>query len=150
MIDVLATLCLLDAPEVCATRAVPVGAADCAAAQVAAEARIESWRDLYRVEDVRCGALDAPPMEFAEADPGLVVHRGQVALADAENGGDIGNVAFVVGEQAVAVIDAGGSPRPTVSIALRGEPALTIATTKASRHQAVTSSTAAQVRARAP
>ncbi len=109
MIDILATLCLLDAPEVCATRAVPVGAADCPAAQAAAAPRLEAWRELYRVGDVRCGAMEAPPMEFTEVSPGLFVHRGDVALADAGNGGDIGNVAFVVGEEAVAVIDAGGS-----------------------------------------
>jgi quinoprotein relay system zinc metallohydrolase 2 len=109
MIDVLATLCLLDAPEVCAERAIPVGAPDCAAAETAASARLEAWRERYRVEGVRCGAMEAPPLEFTEVGPGLFVHVGAVALADAGNGGDIGNLAFVVGEEAVAVIDAGGS-----------------------------------------
>lgn len=109
MIDVLATLCLLDAPEVCATRAVPVGAADCDAALVAASSRIEAWRGIHAVENVRCGAMEQAPMEFTEVGPGLFVHVGHVALANAENGGDIGNVAFIVGDEAVAVIDAGGS-----------------------------------------
>ena len=109
MIDVLVTLCLLDAPAICVPRAVPVDAADCAAAQAAAAARIEAWRELHRVEDVRCGVAEAPPMEFSEVAPGLFVHPGRVALADGGNGGDIGNIAFVVGEEAVAVIDAGGS-----------------------------------------
>lgn len=109
MIDVLATLCLLDAASTCAERAVPVGAASCEEALAAAAPRLEEWRSAYRVEDVRCGALAAPPLPFEEVAPGLFAHRGAVALADGENGGDIGNVAFVVGQEAVAVIDAGGS-----------------------------------------
>jgi quinoprotein relay system zinc metallohydrolase 2 len=109
MIEILATLCLAGPPEVCAPRAVPVGAESCAAAEAAAAARLARWREGHRVEGVRCGALEAPPLEFAEVRPGLFVHEGAVALADAGNGGDIGNVAFVVGEDAVAVIDGGGS-----------------------------------------
>jgi quinoprotein relay system zinc metallohydrolase 2 len=109
MIDVLLTLCLLDAPGSCARRAVPVGAPTCAEAMAAAAPRLAAWRREHRVEDLRCGALDAPPLAFEEVRPGLLVHRASVALADASNGGDIGNVAIVVGEEAVAVIDAGGS-----------------------------------------
>lgn len=109
MIDVLATLCLLDAPGLCAARAVPVGAATCAEAMAAAAPRLDAWRRAHRVEDLRCGTLAAAPLALEEARPGLLVNRGEVALADAANGGDIGNVAVVVGEEAVAVIDAGGS-----------------------------------------
>ncbi|EYD74111.1 beta-lactamase domain protein [Rubellimicrobium mesophilum DSM 19309] len=109
MIDVLALLCLLDAPGVCAARVVPVGAATCAEAEAAAAVRLDAWRRDYDVTEVRCGALGAPPLRFEEVAPGLFVHRGQVALADGANGGDIGNVAFIVGEEAVAVIDSGGS-----------------------------------------
>lgn len=109
MIDVFATLCLLGAPETCAARAVPVGAATCAEAEAAAAARLEAWRAEYEVGDLRCGAPEGLPLPFEEVEPGLWVHRGEVALADPANGGDIGNIAFVVGEEAVAVIDAGGS-----------------------------------------
>ena len=109
MIDVLATLCLLEAPGTCAPRVVPVGAETCAEAEAAAAARLEAWRIGYVVGDVRCGTSDEPPLDFDEVSPGLFVHRGQVGLADEGNGGDIGNIAFVVGAEAVAVIDAGGS-----------------------------------------
>lgn len=46
---------------------------------------------------------------FHEVAPGLFVHRGQHAIANAENRGDIANVAVVVGTTGVAVIDTGGS-----------------------------------------
>jgi quinoprotein relay system zinc metallohydrolase 2 len=109
MIDVLATLCLLDAADVCATRTVPVGAETCEAALAAAAPRLDSWRRDHLVREVRCGALEAPPLSFEEVRPGLFVHLGEVALAGPGNGGDIGNLAFIVGEEAVAVVDAGGS-----------------------------------------
>ncbi|TNC44863.1 quinoprotein relay system zinc metallohydrolase 2 [Rubellimicrobium rubrum] len=109
MIDVLATLCLLAAPSECVLRTVPVGAETCEAAMIAAAGRLEDWRSHYQVGDVHCGALAEPPLAFEEVRPGLFVHRAAVALASPENGGDIGNVAFVLGRDAVAVIDAGGS-----------------------------------------
>jgi len=44
-----------------------------------------------------------------EVAPGVLVHRGAVAEADAANGADIANIAAVIGERAVAVIDSGGA-----------------------------------------
>ncbi|MFN0219308.1 MAG: quinoprotein relay system zinc metallohydrolase 2 [Hyphomicrobium sp.] len=46
---------------------------------------------------------------IAEVASGLFVHRGHHALADTENGGDIANMSFIVGTDAVAVVDTGGS-----------------------------------------
>lgn len=51
----------------------------------------------------------AAGFDLAEIAPGVFVHKGRVALANAENGGDIANASFVVGRDAVAVIDTGGS-----------------------------------------
>jgi quinoprotein relay system zinc metallohydrolase 2 len=52
----------------------------------------------------------AAPLPVSEVAPGLFVHVGPHEDFTPENRGGIANLAFVVGETAVAVIDAGGSP----------------------------------------
>jgi quinoprotein relay system zinc metallohydrolase 2 len=44
-----------------------------------------------------------------QVTPGDYVHFGQVAMTTAENAGDIANIGIIVGRDAVAVIDTGGS-----------------------------------------
>ncbi|MBI1209423.1 MAG: quinoprotein relay system zinc metallohydrolase 2 [Azospirillum sp.] len=52
----------------------------------------------------------AVPFAISEIAPGVFVHHGQYALPNPENRGDIANCGFVVGGEAVAVIDSGGGP----------------------------------------
>lgn len=54
-------------------------------------------------------AAAPPPLQIQEIAPGDYVHFGQVAMTTPENAGDIANLGIVVGRDAVAVIDTGGS-----------------------------------------
>lgn len=60
---------------------------------------------------ILCGAASAEdaPLPVQEVAPGLFVFQAPYQLAAPINGGAIGNVGFVVGAEAVAVIDTGGS-----------------------------------------
>jgi quinoprotein relay system zinc metallohydrolase 2 len=54
---------------------------------------------------------DGPaPLPVEEVAPGVYVHHGLHEEATVANAGGIANVAFVIGDAAVAVIDSGGSP----------------------------------------
>lgn len=51
----------------------------------------------------------AEPLPVAEVAPGIYVHAGEQAEASTENDGAIANIGFIVGEDAVMVVDTGGS-----------------------------------------
>ena len=53
----------------------------------------------------------ADPLSVRQLSPGVYLHEGAHEEATAANLGGIANIGFVVGEQAVAVIDSGGSFR---------------------------------------
>jgi len=56
-------------------------------------------------------AETADPLPVTEVVPGLFVHIGAVAVMTRQNEGAVANLGFVIGNNAVAVIDSGGSVR---------------------------------------
>lgn len=110
MFELLLSACLAAQPGTCRTERVPAGPTPVACAPVAAVA-VAALPEGWQAQDWPCvPAGETPAVAFTEIAPGVLVHKAVHAETDAANGGDIANVGVVIGRDAVAVIDSGGSP----------------------------------------
>src|SRR5262249_11506100 len=66
---------------------------------------------LLAAAPVARSAKAAGPLPLTEGAPGLYAHIGALSVMTQQNEGAIANLGFVVGSNAVAVIDSGGSVR---------------------------------------
>jgi quinoprotein relay system zinc metallohydrolase 2 len=111
MWEALVTLCLLTDPAQCRVERAPGGASY-------AECRVEADRraraapdDGWRAQEWPCvPAGETPAFAVTEIADGVWVHKGLHEEPTAANGGDVANLGFVIGTEAVAVIDAGSTP----------------------------------------
>lgn len=107
MFEAVITLCLMSDPAICRDQLIPGARAETVeACEAALPAPIVP--EGFAAGEPRC----QPPghvAEVKEADFGVFVHRGIISDAEPENYGDVSNTGFVIGREAVAVIDSGGS-----------------------------------------
>jgi quinoprotein relay system zinc metallohydrolase 2 len=109
MFEILLSACLADAPATCRTERVAAGRTPLACAPVASTA-IAALPPGWTAQAWPCvPAGETPPAALTEIAPGVLVHKARHAETAPDNGGDIANVGVVIGRDAVAVIDAGGS-----------------------------------------
>ncbi len=132
MFELLVTLCL---STVCAERvlpaAMPTSKAECEASMPARSAAWTETHKGYRIKGQRCVAIKTLKDRAArteETAPGHFVHQGLVEPVGPKNAGDIANTGFIVGEEAVAVIDAGSSRKvaEALYLAIRSQTQLPI------------------------
>lgn len=113
MFELFLTICLQDQPEICADRLIPTAAKMREMCQASAPDWLASWREKFSttvVQDWHCGdGAVADALDVKEIVEGVFVHQGRVETPAPGNAGDLSNIGFIVGEESVAVIDAGGS-----------------------------------------
>ncbi|MEM7497038.1 MAG: quinoprotein relay system zinc metallohydrolase 2 [Pseudomonadota bacterium] len=113
MFEVLLTLCLAAQPDQCRTERLAGGPnrAECLlrakGERLSAEARSGGKEVAVDWPCVEAGTT--PAFTMTEIARNIFVHKGAQAEAAPENGGDIANLAAVIGNRSVAVIDTGGT-----------------------------------------
>ncbi len=111
MYSVLATICLISAPEVCREVMLPVPQISADICTDDAEGFANDWafdREDFDVKSSICQEMETE-FEYSEVAPGVYVHEGQIGLPNAVNRVDLSNMGFVIGSESVAVFDSGGS-----------------------------------------
>ena len=108
MFEVIVTACLATG-TICAERVLPVAAPTQAVCQAQAPTHAQDWARRHDLMPGQATCGQGTPLKVTQIAPGVFVHRGQHDVPTPANAGDLANLGFVIGETAVAVIDAGGS-----------------------------------------
>ncbi|MFO7757089.1 MAG: quinoprotein relay system zinc metallohydrolase 2 [Roseovarius sp.] len=113
MFEAILTLCLAASPDICRDRLLPGYAHPARAACRAALRETPPETGALPGQLIASAPVCRPAAEaldMVEVAPGVFAHEGQIAEADADNRGDVGNLGFVIGETGLAVIDTGSAP----------------------------------------
>jgi quinoprotein relay system zinc metallohydrolase 2 len=111
MWEVLLSACLLSDPAACRAERLPGGDSYESCRAEADRLRTAAFGAEWQAQDWPCApAGETPDFTVTEVADGVWVHKGRHAVPDHDNGGDIANLGFVIGDSAVAVIDAGSTP----------------------------------------
>ena len=106
MFEAVVTLCLAADPGACRVTLLPGHEAATEAACAAGLGTFAAPPGTLARGAPSC--REAPEgLPFEEVAPGLFVHLGRIEEPGPANGGDVANIAFVIGGESVAVIDAG-------------------------------------------
>lgn len=116
MYELVVLACLVGpAPAVCAERLLPSAdaptQADC---EATAEARMATWEEAHpglTLSGPRCAPRfeTGPTLSLEQVTPGVYVHAGGIGIPSPETGADLANLGVIIGDESIAVIDAGGS-----------------------------------------
>lgn len=130
--EIVATLCL---GAICGERVLPVPEVmDHVTCETRAEQVVEEWLETHDglvALDRRCGSVEVLQDRAAqvhEISPGQFVHFGAVEDVVPGSTGDVANTGFIIGDEAVAVIDAGTTRKVAeeLYLAIRGQTHLPI------------------------
>lgn len=129
--EILLTSCLASNPADCGTGRIPIEG-DLATCRERARSIAENVPTHIELQSYPCVPEGQfPEFSFSEIAPGVFVHKGQHAGdPDIENRGDLSNITFIIGDDSVAVIDAGTHPwiGEAVLKEIRKETALPVST----------------------
>jgi len=116
MFELVVVACLSgEKGDICAERLLPSpNVLTRTACKTIVNERTSAWQHAHRdltIKSSDCVTRDeaGKPLELTEIAPGVFVHEGLIGIPDSENAGDLANLGIIVGEDNVAVIDAGGT-----------------------------------------
>lgn len=109
MFEILLTACLASDLANCRTERLP-GGETLAECRAAARIGAAGFPPHLEVQSFPCTlAGEEPAFSISQIAPGIFVHKGQHAVPDRQNLGDVSNMGFIIGRDGVMVVDSGST-----------------------------------------